>query len=83
MAAHLLERVVARCWEHSAPAVAALIDWRDRHPDLVYRAHDPEAWQEYDRFAADVLTPGDVYRDALGRICLPESRNGAVSVRSG
>ena len=83
VAAPLLERVVARCWEHSAPAVVALIDWRDRHPDLVHRAQDPRAWEEYDRFAADVLTPGDVYRGALERIRLPQSRNGAVSVHSG
>lgn len=83
VATHLLERTVARCWEHSAPAVAALVDWRDRHPDLVHRAQDPRAWEEYDRLAAGVLTPGDVYRDALARVRLPETRNGAVTVQDG
>jgi len=32
--AHLPRRTVARCWEHSARAVSALIAWRDDHPVL-------------------------------------------------
>lgn len=77
----LPRRTVAGCWEHSAESVAALIAWRDAHPKLVHRSDDPGAWAEYDRLAAGVLTPGDVYRAALGRIRLPETVHGAVTLR--
>lgn len=65
--ADLPQRTVARCWEHSAEAVTALIAWRDAHPKLVHRSDDPDAWAEYDRLATGVLTPGDVYRAAKRR----------------
>lgn len=78
--ADLPPRTVARCWEHSAEAVLALIAWRDAHPKLVHRSDDPGAWAEYDRLATGVLTPGDVYRAALKRIQLPQTERGAVTI---
>lgn len=66
--AELVRRTVAGCWSVSAEPIRALLEWRDAHPALTSRRVEPEAWAEYDRLADQVVTPGDVYRAALGRL---------------
>ncbi|WP_152513489.1 hypothetical protein [Nocardiopsis baichengensis] len=68
VSAELVRRTVAGCWSVSAEPIRALLEWRDAHPRLTSRRADREAWAEYDRLAAKVLTPGDVYRAALERL---------------
>jgi hypothetical protein len=63
-------QVAAGCWSVSGAAVAALRDWRDRHPGIVVsRAGRDrgalEALAEYGRLADQVITVGDVLRAGL------------------
>ncbi|MEU8623117.1 hypothetical protein [Streptomyces sp. NPDC048623] len=73
----LARRVYAACWHTSAQPIAALRDWRDRHPGIV-----PPRWlvseyggrgklsgplREYLDLAFQVTTVGDVWRGGLER----------------
>lgn len=58
----LVERVRAACWYTSAPAMEQLRDWRDENPGIVF---DGDALAEYAELSAQVVTPGDAWRDGL------------------
>lgn len=63
-------QVSAGCWSVSSGAVAALRDWRDRHPGVVVsRAGRDRGAQErlaeYERLADQVVTVGDFLRAGL------------------
>jgi len=64
----LVRRVRAACWAHSAPAIAAIREWREAHPTLTHRWLSPELWAEYDALADRVVTPSAVYRAGLDRV---------------
>lgn len=64
----LVRRVRAACWAHSAPAIIALRQWREEHPNLTHRWQSPESWAEYDALADQVVTPAAVYRAGLDRV---------------
>ncbi|WP_150255256.1 hypothetical protein [Nocardiopsis deserti] len=66
--AALVRRVRAACWAHSAPAIAAIREWREAHPTLTHRWQSPELWAEYDALADQVVTPAAVYRAGLDRV---------------
>lgn len=64
----LVRRVRAACWAHSAPAIAAIREWREAHPSLTHRWLSPQLWAEYDALADRVVTPSAVYRTGLDRV---------------
>ncbi|SDI46784.1 hypothetical protein SAMN05421505_1556 [Sinosporangium album] len=66
----LAERVQSACAHVSAPAITALRAWRDANPGKI---HDSTAQAEYDRLAAEVVTPGDVLRAAVARVLPAET----------
>lgn len=66
--AALVRRVRAACWAHSAPAITALREWREAHPNLTHRWQSPDLWQEYDALADRIVTPAAVYRAGLDRL---------------
>ncbi|MEU4235525.1 hypothetical protein AB0F17_65640 [Nonomuraea sp. NPDC026600] len=63
----LAARLQRACAHVSAPAIAAVRAWRDAHPGIITARTDPELWEQYQRLAADVITPGDVLRAAVTR----------------
>ncbi|WP_143051615.1 MULTISPECIES: hypothetical protein [unclassified Streptomyces] len=68
----LEHRVRSACWYTSADAIEALLDWRDRYPQIVRRRHEApagqeKALQEYRRLAARVTTTGEVWRAGIRR----------------
>ncbi|RSM93780.1 hypothetical protein DMB42_52120 [Nonomuraea sp. WAC 01424] len=65
--ADLAAQLQRACAHVSAPAVAAVRVWRDAHPGIITPRTDPALWEEYQRLAADVITPGDVLRAAVAR----------------
>lgn len=66
--AALVRRVRAACWAHSAPAIIAIREWRQAHPNLTHRWQSPGLWEEYDALADRVVTPAAVYRAGLDRL---------------
>lgn len=64
----LVRQVRAACWAHSAPAIHAIRDWRQAHPDLTHRWQASALWAEYDALADQVVTPAAVYRGGLDRV---------------
>lgn len=66
--AALVRQVRAACWAHSAPAIIAIREWRQAHPNLTHRWQSPGLWEEYDALADRVVTPGDLYRAGLDRL---------------
>jgi hypothetical protein len=68
--AGLAWQVRAGCWSVSAEAVAALREWRDRHPGVVRRRPErgsEAVLAEYERLADQIVTVGDVLRAGLMR----------------
>jgi hypothetical protein len=58
----LFEQVHGACWHTSLPATEALYSFRRANPGVLM---DPDVIAEYNELAADVITPGDVWRDGL------------------
>ncbi|MEU4229520.1 hypothetical protein AB0F17_34930 [Nonomuraea sp. NPDC026600] len=69
--ADLVARVHAACWHTSAEAIGELRRWRDNHPEVVTEHRAPTLWAQYKALADQVTTPGDVWRQALGRLLAP------------
>ncbi|MFH9400592.1 hypothetical protein [Streptomyces sp. NPDC017638] len=70
--ADLDHQVRSACWHTSADAIAALLDWRERYPDVVPRRGTVPEEQEdillaYRRLAARVTTTGEIWRAAIRR----------------
>lgn len=68
----LEHQVRSACWYTSADAIEALLDWRDRYPQVVPRRHkapagQENALQEYRQLAARVTTTGEVWRAGIRR----------------
>jgi hypothetical protein len=67
----LVTQVWAACWHTSAPAIEALRNWRDEHPTIVRASVDPDeaaALREYERLAAEVTVPGEIWRAGIARV---------------
>ncbi|MGW6410484.1 hypothetical protein ACWF95_25290 [Streptomyces vinaceus] len=68
--ADLVVRAKAGCHQFSRPATDALYKWRERNPRATPTRSTrpgcgPEEHAEYARLAALILTPGDIWRDAV------------------
>lgn len=68
----LAHQVRAACWHTSVDAIAALLDWRDRYPQVMPRRHWAPAGQEialetYRQLAARVTTTGEIWRAGIER----------------
>ncbi|MFB7345002.1 hypothetical protein [Streptomyces hydrogenans] len=64
--------VHAGCWNTSKEAVGKLRDWKERHPKARPNRPSrpgcsPQALEEYQYYAAKVLTTGEIWREAVKR----------------
>ncbi|MFC7924768.1 hypothetical protein [Streptomyces cinereoruber] len=64
--------VQAGCWNTSKEAVGKLRDWKERHPKARPNRPSrpgcsPQALAEYQEYAAEVLTAGAIWREAVKR----------------
>lgn len=62
--ADLVAQVQAACWHTSKDAIEALRRWRDGHPGVVLSREDLGGYED---LAAQVTTPGRVWRAAVAR----------------
>ncbi|WP_440106487.1 DUF4158 domain-containing protein [Streptosporangium sp. H16] len=60
----LVAQVHAACWNTSKDAIEVLRRWRDAHPAVVLSREDLTGYEE---LAAQVSTPGQVWRAAIAR----------------
>ncbi|MFE6274112.1 hypothetical protein ACFVQ9_35585 [Streptomyces goshikiensis] len=62
--AELAHQTRAGCWDSSKDSIAVLRRWRDRNPGTV---RDIDELTLYERHAATITTPGDIWRTAIQR----------------
>ncbi|TLQ39169.1 hypothetical protein [Streptomyces marianii] len=60
--AELAAQTRAGCWDVSKEAIAKLRRWRDRNPGTV---RDVDQLRLYEQHAANITTPGDIWRAAI------------------
>jgi hypothetical protein len=70
--ADLVVTAYTGCWDVSKEAVGKLRDWKERHPKASPNRPSrpgcsPQALAEYQYYAAKVLTPGVIWREAVTR----------------
>ncbi|MFE4822882.1 hypothetical protein ACFRFU_42005 [Streptomyces sp. NPDC056704] len=70
--ADLVQTVRAACWHTCRTEIGLLYAWRERHPDARPRCPtrpgcDAAALTEYQELAAQIITPGEVWRAAVAR----------------
>jgi hypothetical protein len=65
----LVDQVRAACWWTSKNAIAGLMAWRDEHPGPVPRYG--LARERYERLAAEVTVPGEIWRAGLDAVVRP------------
>ncbi|MGW3307578.1 hypothetical protein ACWDG9_13450 [Streptomyces sp. NPDC001073] len=84
--ADLVNTVKAGCWDISKEAIGHLREWRQRHPTArpncpTRPGCPPEAVAEYNRYAAQVLTAGAIWRLAVDHgIATALTRRGEAAI---